>query len=31
MNKKLTVPGAAQNKLPPGNKPGTKQLKPKKR
>ena len=31
MNKKLTVPGADRNKLPPGGKPATKQLPVKKK
>lgn len=31
MNKKLLVPGADRNKLPPGNKPASKQLSAKKR
>jgi len=31
MNRKLTVPGADRNKLPPGNKPGKTQLPVKKK
>lgn len=30
MNKKIKVPGAAQNKLPPGGKPASKQMPAKK-